>query len=98
MMNISDIKSKIAQICNGTKVVKIILFGSYAKGTATSDSDIDLYMVSGGAITGLAFYDLKSKIEDALNTEVDLIPDLDIIPNSPVEKQINEFGVVIYEQ
>ena len=98
MLNISDIKNKIRPICNGTKVVKMVLFGSYTKGTATPDSDIDLFMVSNGAITGLSFYDLKSKIEDAFNTEADMIPDLDIMLDSPVERQIKEFGVVIYEQ
>ena len=98
MLNITDIKDKVTTICNGTKVVKMVLFGSYAKGTATINSDIDLFMISNGAITGLSFYDLKSKIEDAFNVEVDLIPDLDIIPDSLVEQQINEHGVIVYEQ
>ena len=53
-------------------------------------------MYSNGTITGLAFYDLKSKIEDAFGMEIDLLPDLDIIPDSPVARQINEFGAVIY--
>lgn len=30
----------------GIKVSKVILFGSYAKGTANSDSDIDLAIIS----------------------------------------------------
>jgi predicted nucleotidyltransferase len=98
MLSISDIKRKLAIICNGTGVKKIVLFGSYAKGTATPGSDLDLYLVSDGTITGFAYYDLKAKIEDAFNTEVDLIADLDIIPGSPIEKHINEFGVVVYER
>jgi predicted nucleotidyltransferase len=98
MLSISDIKNKLAQICNGTEVKKIVLFGSYAKGTATPDSDVDLYLVSNGAITGFDFFDLKAKIEDGFKIEIDLISDLDIIPNSLIEKQINEHGVVVYEQ
>lgn len=31
---------------NGLKIEKIILFGSYAKGTATEESDIDIVIVS----------------------------------------------------
>lgn len=31
---------------NGIKVSKVILFGSYAKGTANPDSDIDLAIIS----------------------------------------------------
>jgi|CZCB01.1.fsa_nt_gi hypothetical protein len=98
MLSISDIKNKLAQICNGTKVKKIVLFGSYAKGTATLASDIDLYLVSNGTITGFDFFDLKAKIEDEFKIEIDLISDLDIIPNSPIEKQINEHGMVVYER
>jgi predicted nucleotidyltransferase len=98
MLSISDIKNKLAQICNGTKVKKIVLFGSYAKGTSTPDSDIDLYLVSNGAITGFDFFDLKAKIEDEFKIEIDLIPDLDIVPNSPIEQHINEHGMVVYER
>ena len=97
MLSIADIRATIEPIVKDTKVQKLVLFGSYAEGTASEESDIDLYMFSNGAITGLAFYDLKSKIEEAFGMEIDLLPDLDIIPNSPVERQINESGAVIYE-
>ena len=97
MLSIADIKATIEPIVKDTKVQKLVLFGSYTEGTASEESDIDLYMFSNGAITGLAFYDLKSKIEEAFGMEVDLLPDLDIIPNSPVGRQINESGAVIYE-
>ena len=98
MLNIADIRATVEPIVKDTKVQKLVLFGSYAKGTASENSDIDLYMFSNGAITGLAFFELKSRIEDAFGMEIDLFPDLDIIPNSPVERQINESGVVIYER
>ena len=98
MLTVTDIRTTIEPIVKNTKVQKMVLFGSYAKGTASESSDLDLYMFSSGAITGLAFFDLKSKIEDAFGMEIDLLPDLDIIPNSPVERQINETGVVIYER
>ena len=98
MLTISDIKSTAESVAKGTDIVQLILFGSYAKGTATSNSDIDLFMMSNGKITGLAFFDIKSKLEDAFCTEIDLIPDLDVLPNSPIERQIQKTGVVIYEQ
>jgi predicted nucleotidyltransferase len=41
----ADIISKIIQCLMGLNVYKIILFGSYASGTATKDSDIDLVVV-----------------------------------------------------
>ena len=41
----ANIISKIVQCLIGLNVYKIILFGSYAKGTATEDSDIDLVVI-----------------------------------------------------
>ena len=98
MLSVRDIKNFIEPVVRDTNVVRVVLFGSYAKGTANINSDIDLYVFSGGAITGLAFYDLKAKIEDALATQVDLIPDLDVITDSPVHRHILESGVVVYER
>jgi hypothetical protein len=70
MLSVADIKTVVEPIVMNTKVERIVLFGSYAKGTASDDSDIDLCMISNGAITGLAFYDLKSKFEDAFDVEI----------------------------
>ncbi|MCL2207520.1 MAG: nucleotidyltransferase domain-containing protein [Fibromonadales bacterium] len=41
----ADVISRIIQSLVGLNVYKIILFGSYAKGTATEDSDIDLVVI-----------------------------------------------------
>ncbi|MDR1811559.1 MAG: nucleotidyltransferase domain-containing protein [Candidatus Fibromonas sp.] len=41
----ADIISRIVQSLMGLNVYKIILFGSYATGTATEDSDIDLVVI-----------------------------------------------------
>ncbi|MDR2579567.1 MAG: nucleotidyltransferase domain-containing protein [Fibromonadaceae bacterium] len=41
----ADIISKIVQSLMGLNIYKVILFGSYAKGTATEDSDIDLVII-----------------------------------------------------
>ena len=98
MLSVAEIKAVVEPIVRDTQVEKLVLFGSYAKGTASENSDIDLYLSSNGAITGLAFYDLKAQIEDAFAPSIDLFPDLDILPNSPVAKHISESGVVIYER
>ena len=41
----ADTISKIVQCLIGLNVYKVILFGSYARGTATEDSDIDLVVI-----------------------------------------------------
>jgi predicted nucleotidyltransferase len=41
----AEVISKIVQCLMGLNVYKVILFGSYARGTATEDSDIDLVVI-----------------------------------------------------
>ncbi len=46
MINIEKIKSDIVKKLKPLNPYKIILFGSYAYGNPTKDSDIDLYIVT----------------------------------------------------
>ena len=77
-------------------VRSIVLFGSYAKGTALPDSDIDFYLDSNRQITGFAYFELKGKLEEAFQREIDLIPDVDVIPGSLVDYEIRRTGVSVY--
>ncbi len=46
MINIKNIKELIIEKLTPLNPNKIVLFGSYAYGTPTKDSDIDLYIVT----------------------------------------------------
>ena len=46
MINIEELKPLIVDRLKPLNLDKIILFGSYAYGTPTEDSDIDLYVVT----------------------------------------------------
>ena len=78
------------------KVRKTILFGSYGKGQATAHSDVDLLVDSG--LRGLAFFGLMDDVCESLECKVDLIDTCAVIPDSRVEREIRDTGVVIYEQ
>lgn len=54
------------------KVNKIGYFGSLAKGSLDSDSDIDL-LVEFSEPLGWEFFDLKELLEKKLNRQVDLV-------------------------
>lgn len=49
------------------------LFGSYAKGTATRDSDIDLLIEKGLPLSLLKMSGLRQDAIDALGLDVDLV-------------------------
>lgn len=46
MVNIEELKHEIVEKLKPLDPEKVILFGSYAYGTPTEDSDIDLYVVT----------------------------------------------------
>lgn len=77
-------------------IKKAILFGSYAKGYAKEQSDIDILVDSG--LRGLAFFGLLEDVVTTLGKDVDLLDVSQITPDSQVSEEIKRNGVVIYEQ
>ena len=71
------------------------LFGSYAKGTMTEKSDIDLLI--SGKITGLDFFSLGGELERALHKRVDILRLEDIISNSQLLAEVLGTGTRIYD-
>lgn len=93
---VDQLKRVLIPIFQKNNVRKAILFGSYGKGQATGKSDVDLLVDSG--LRGLAFFGLMDDVCESLKCEVDLIDTSDVIPNSRVDCEIRNTGVVIYEQ
>ena len=93
---IDQLKRVLVPIFQKNKVRKAILFGSYGKGQATAHSDVDLLVDSG--LRGLAFFGLVDDVCESLECDVDLIDTYDVIPDSQVDREIRDTGVVIYEQ
>ena len=71
--SIGEIRDLVAPIAKQHHVDSVYLFGSYARGEATADSDIDL-RVNKGSVKGLialgAFY---ADLEDNLGKPLDLL-------------------------
>ncbi|MDD2402342.1 MAG: nucleotidyltransferase domain-containing protein [Clostridia bacterium] len=70
---IEEIKSIIKPIAQKYGVARVYLFGSYARGEATENSDVDL-RVDKGALKGMfALCGLYTEIEEALQMKVDVL-------------------------
>lgn len=93
-MNIESIRLILNPIFRDYNVNKAILFGSYAKGYATENSDVDIFVDSG--LKGLCFFGLLEDVVNALGKNVDLIDVSQVEEKSKVMDEINESGVVIY--
>ena len=90
----SRIKDILAPIFKSHNVKKAILFGSYAKGSATEYSDVDILVDSG--LRGLDFFGLLEDVVTSLDKSVDLIDTSQIVSDSEIASEITRSGVVIY--
>ena len=71
---IDEIKEIIAPIAQKYEIPAVFLFGSYARGEATEDSDIDLLVdLTGSKVRGIQFGALYNDLEEALSARVDLV-------------------------
>ena len=67
------LKKKIDPVCRHYGVDKVFLFGSYARGEATEQSDIDLRVDLGDMLRGLDVAGFYADMEDALGRRVDIM-------------------------
>ena len=95
---IEEIKEKLYPILKTVSVYKAILFGSYAKGLATENSDIDIVIDTKGQLLNIYFYELLEEIIEKLGKKVDLIEISEIQKNSSIYDNIKKEGIVLYEK
>ena len=95
---IEEIKEILREVLKNFSVKKAILFGSYAKNTPTSKSDIDLVIDSEGTLLNIYFYGLLEDLVLKLQKNVDLFEISEIQKDSQIYKDIENEGVVVYEK
>jgi len=95
---IEEIIEKTTPIFKERGVIRAVLFGSYAKGEATSKSDVDIVAYCEDWVSGLDLCGIGGEIMEKLNKSVDFFDIEELKPNSNTEKEINNTGKVIYEK
>ena len=73
--SIEELRNIVSPIARAHGVASVSLFGSYAKGTATEDSDIDLLIDTNGTALRslLSLGALYNDLEAVLEKKIDLI-------------------------
>ena len=70
------------------------LFGSYAKGTASEQSDVDLLVSM--PVDGLKFFELLERLREGLKKKVDLLDTAQLRNNEILVQEILKDGIKIY--
>ena len=72
--SVEEIRRRVEPIAKRYKLAAVYLFGSYARGEATADSDVDLLVdLSNSDVRGLVLGGLYNDLEEALGVGVDLV-------------------------
>ncbi len=95
---INELKLILSETLKKFAVKKAILFGSYAKNTSTSKSDIDLVIDSEGKLINIYFYGLLEELVQTLGKNIDLFEISEIQRDSEIYNNIQKEGVIVYEK
>ena len=100
--SLDQIRPRLAAFCAGHGIRRAIVFGSYARGTQTRKSDLDLVIVMDTKKRFLDRYEDVKGIHDHLpNVHVEMLiyteDELRSIAHRPFMRQILQEGVVIHE-
>lgn len=73
MITPTDISTSASRVLAQYDVSEAYLFGSFARGEQTPNSDIDLRLVCGNAMTFGTLYELSHELERELGRKVEIV-------------------------
>ena len=96
ILSLDKIKEIIKIVLDKYDVNFCYLFGSYAKGTATEKSDIDLLIDT--KVTGLEYFGLIEDLRESLKKVVELLNIDQLYNNKVLMTEILKYGIKIYDR
>lgn len=73
MSELDSISNKIKKVAEKYELTYVWIFGSYAKGKQTLDSDVDILVKTEDVAEGFKIVEVKYALEEALGKKVDVI-------------------------
>lgn len=97
MITLADISSAVCHVLPRYDVREAYLFGSFARGEQTPDSDIDLRLVCGHTMTFGALYELSLELEEELGRKVNFVTNPPDNMRPAFRKNIEQDEVRLYQ-
>ena len=95
ILTLDSISGIAKPILRRHNVEKALLFGSYARGTASPQSDIDMVVFGGEGFQGKAVFAIAEELHEASGKCVDVYERREICEGSPLLQAIEEEGIVL---
>lgn len=97
MISLVDISAAVSRVLSRYDVREAYLFGSFARGEQTPDSDIDLRLACGETMTFGALYELSLELEEELGRDVEIVTNPPEHMRPVFRKNIEKDEVRLYE-
>lgn len=94
ILSVQHIKDTCMEVFDNYDVEYCYLFGSYSKGKATEESDVDLLIST--PISGIRFFDLVETLREKLQKKVDVLNLEQLDNNTELINEILKDGIKIY--
>ena len=95
MLSLNEIKVSVTSLLKKYHAESALLFGSYARGTATDDSDIDIVVFGGQDFTRTDIFAFAEDLRCLTGLDVDAFEISEINADSPLHTALMEEGVKI---
>lgn len=96
MITPTDISTAASRVLAQYDVSEAYLFGSFARGEQTPNSDIDLRLVCGNAMTFGTLYELSHELERELGRKVEIVTNPPEHMRSAFRKSIKQEEIRLY--
>lgn len=97
MISPTDISTAVSRVLARYDASEAYLFGSFARGEQTPDSDIDLRLVCGNTMTFGTLYELSNELEKELGRKVDIVTNPPEHMRPAFRKNLEQDEVRLYE-
>lgn len=97
MISLAEISSAVSRVLPRYDVREAYLFGSFARGEQTPDSDIDLRLACGNTMTLGTLYELSLELEKELGRKVDIVTNPPEHMRPAFRKNLEQDEVCLYE-
>ncbi len=95
ILTLEEIKTALVPIAKKYRVDSILLFGSYARGTARTQSDVDLVIFGSVAFHPTDIFAMSEEIRAALGKRADVYEIREINPRTPFYDTIFREGIYV---